>query len=75
MEWQVDGRLKRANYVGYRYGYAMDVDSSIVKVELDLDRVREEIALIQDLEVEHHGEAFERIHTVLAEALRSIDGK
>ena len=53
----------------------MDVDSSIVKVELDLDRVREEIALIQDLEVEHHGEAFERIHTVLAEALRSIDGK
>ncbi len=53
----------------------MVAESATSKVEIGLDQLREEIALIQLLDLEEHGEAFAKIHTKLEEALRSIDGK
>ena len=41
----------------------------------NLDQLREEIALIQVLDLQDHSEAYEQIHTKLEVALRSIDGK
>lgn len=42
---------------------------------MNLDQIREEIALIQVLDLQDHSEAYEQIHTQLEVALRSIDGK
>jgi hypothetical protein len=58
----------------------MNENSSIesLKVENsqdDLSELREAIALVQVLELNEHGAAYEQIHTKLEEALRSIDGK
>ena len=39
-----------------------------------MDRISEEIASIQSLELEDHGRAYEQIHKKLESALRSIDG-
>ena len=43
--------------------------------ESSLEQLREEIALIQILDLQDHSEAYEQIHTKLEVALRSIDGK
>jgi hypothetical protein len=39
-----------------------------------MDRISEEIASIQSLELEDHGRAYDQIHQKLESALRSIDG-
>jgi len=72
---QVVGRLKRANYAGYRYGYAMEQNSHNGAPIDDLAELREAIALVQVLELDDHSNAYEQIHVKLEEALRSIDGK
>lgn len=44
--------------------------------ELDgLEELREQIALVQVLDLDQHSHAYEQIHIKLEEALRSIDGK
>ena len=58
----------------------MDVDTFgehrfIGSTETSLEQLREEIALIQSLDLQDHSEAYEQIHTKLEVALRSIDGK
>ena len=58
----------------------MDVDTFgehrfIGSTETSLEQLREEIALIQILDLQDHSEAYEQIHTKLEVALRSIDGK
>lgn len=58
----------------------MDVDTFgehrfISSTETSLEQLREEIALIQILDLQDHSEAYEQIHTKLEVALRSIDGK
>ena len=58
----------------------MDVDTFgehrfISSTETNLEQLREEIALIQLLDLQDHSEAYEQIHTKLEVALRSIDGK
>ena len=58
----------------------MDVDTFgehrfIGSTETSLEQLREEIALIQILDLQDHSEAYEQIHTKLDVALRSIDGK
>ena len=58
----------------------MDVDTFgehrfISSTETNLEQLREEIALIQILDLQDHSEAYEQIHTKLEVALRSIDGK
>ena len=49
--------------------------SSSKSTGTNLDQLREEIALIQVLDLQDHSEAYEQVHTKLEEALRSIDGK
>lgn len=41
----------------------------------NLESLREEIALIQVLDLDDHSDAYEMIHLQLEAALRSIDGK
>ena len=48
---------------------------SSISRTMNLDQIREEIALIQVLDLQDHSEAYEQIHTQLEVALRSIDGK
>ena len=72
---QVVGKWKRANCASYRYGYAMNENSSIEGSQNDLSELREAIALVQVLDLNEHGAAYEQIHAKLEEALRSIDGK
>ena len=72
---QVVGRWKRANCASYRYGYAMNENSSIESSQNDLEELREAIALVQVLDLNEHGAAYEQIHAKLEEALKSIDGK
>jgi hypothetical protein len=74
-EFQVVGRLKRANCAGYRYGYAMDQNISEENSVGELEELREAIAMVQVLELNDHSAAYEQIHVKLEEALRSIDGK
>ena len=40
-----------------------------------LEELREQIALVQLLDLDQHSHAYEQIHIKLEEALRSIDGK
>jgi len=39
-----------------------------------LEELREQIALVQVLDLDQHSQAYEQIHIKLEEALRSIDG-
>ena len=53
----------------------MNENSSIENSQDDLSDLREAIALVQVLDLNEHGAAYEQIHVKLEEALRSIDGK
>ena len=43
-------------------------------VPVELDEIREGIALVQVLELNDHCDAYDQIHLKLEEALRAIDG-
>ena len=43
-------------------------------VPVELDEIREAIALVQVLELNDHCDAYDQIHIKLEEALRAIDG-
>jgi len=53
----------------------MNENSSIESSQNDLAELREAIALVQVLDLNEHGAAYEQIHAKLEEALKSIDGK
>ena len=53
----------------------MNENSSIESSQNDLEELREAIALVQVLDLNEHGAAYEQIHSKLEEALKSIDGK
>jgi hypothetical protein len=53
----------------------MEQNSHVVTPADGLEELREQIALVQVLDLDQHSHAYEQIHIKLEEALRSIDGK